>query len=224
MKNYISVILLILFSIHSFAQIDIGRNLQDNFLIFNTKRMLDSKGENIDLTLVKGSPYLNKNFENGFVIMHKTNDTLPLNMRYNIFADEMEVTLEEKINLSSVQKRNDISIKLREKDFYYYEGQGYFEVLLKGKYNLLLKYHSVFVEEEPGKTPMHQSKPAMFKVKNNFFMEKDGILTEIPSSNKGFYELLNHQKEKLKEYIKEHQFSISNQQDLIKIILFYNSL
>lgn len=202
MKFFFTGIILVLFSIHSFTQIDIGGKLQDNFLIFNTKRMLDSKGNNIDMTLVKGSPYLNKNFESGFVIMHKTNDTLPLNLRYNMFADEMEVKLDEKNNLSSVQKKIDISIKLAEKNFYYFEGNGYYEVLFKGKHSLLLKSQSIFIEEEPGKTPMHQSKPAMFKVENTFFIEKDGILSEIPSSNKGFYELLNHQKKNYKNLLK----------------------
>lgn len=224
MKNFIVVLLLILYGIQSYAQVNIGTKLQENFLIFNTRKMLDAKGNNIDLSLVKGSPYLNKYFESGFVIVQKTNDTLPLNLRYNIFADEMEVKLDEKNNLSSVQKKIDISIKLAEKDFYYYEGNGYYEVLFKGKYSLLLKYQSIFMEEEPGKTPMHQSKPAMFKLKNTFFIMKDGIFTEVPSSNKGFYELLSNQKEKLQEFVKENKLKITNQQDLIKIIKFYNTL
>jgi hypothetical protein len=223
MKNLIWILIILNLSITINAQ-HLAR-LDKTILEMNYRGSLDYLGKKINLNQVKGSPYLNANFEKGYIVLNELKDTLQTRLRYNIYSDEIEVKVDSTNAISALKKANDIACHFSNKDFVYIENSGYFQLLSKGKATLYLQYKSEFQDAQPGlKPPMQEEIPAKFTTKKTYFIFLDGVMNEVPFMKSKFYRIFGELEEKIKQYADDHKLKFSNEGDLIKIVAYYNTL
>lgn len=182
-----------------------------------------------------GSPYVNSNFELGNIYLNSKLIIENVPLRYNAFADEMEF----KESLNDLDEDSKALIKSPEVDleigntlyvFVPYQGGveegGYFEVLIRGKkYDLFKKYNKKFSEGRKAQTSMSKDIPAKFTDNPVFFIVSDeGIFYELPTKRRAFSKIFLNKENEIDNYIKNNRLNVQKEQDLIKIINYFNNL
>jgi hypothetical protein len=174
------------------------------------------------------SMYLNKNWSKGKIIL---NDNTVINeklLRYNLYSQQMEF-INDKDTAALGNPDEIASINFDEHSFIYndYEchnklKKGYFEVLIDGNCKLLLfrciKYK--YIEE--------CADPNAELIKETFYMEKKYFIVkgnkpaiQIPKKKKDVIELFSDKKD-MNSFIKKNKIKIDKQDDLIKLVNYYN--
>jgi len=209
-----------------FGQNTDARFLQNIQLSVLGDKQTDSK---IDISNIKGSPYLNSEFINGEVT--STNNTTINNvpLRYNIYSGEMEFEGEEKKTFY-LEKSTVKNIKIGDSEFIYKiyllnnkMSRSYFEILYHGKATLLKRYRMIFESAKPPK-PYQDPVPAQFKTASpDFYIAFGDNEAKRIFSSKELVETLPDKKAETVAYIKKNKLKVNNQEDLIKILQFYNS-
>lgn len=183
-------------------------------------------------TFIEGSQYLDELWEDGTLILK--NDTLieGLKFRYNIYAHEMQLRIKED-TLAFTRPDLIRTLVFKNRTFIYGEytnnkitGKDYFELLVDGKYNLLLKREVTFIPQSPPSTPL--SGGYLYDrmiLKEYIYLQKNGSDAIFVKSNKKsiLSQLGDHQSELLK-YIQKEKISFKENKDIAKLIIYYNSL
>jgi hypothetical protein len=194
------------------------------------------KGVNYDDTdTYSGTPYNHPSYLPGNV--YKDNELLATEvaLRYNAMADEMEIkesltTPDEQAKV--LTKSPDIFVKINS-DIYVFvpykggiEGGGYFHVLHEGsKYDLFKKPSKKFTPEKKASSSITRDTPANFSDRPVYYIvTKDGKFYELPSTRSKKLKVFAENKDLIKDYVKEMDLDINEENDLIKIIQYYDSL
>ncbi|MCF6296658.1 MAG: hypothetical protein L3J08_01520 [Flavobacteriaceae bacterium] len=182
-----------------------------------------------------GTPYLNKEFQNGTI--YKNGITLAHNVgiRYNASKDLFEIkkTSVLKDDQAKVLKTtNDLTIKLNNKKFIYLsptEGnsaQGYFIMVSKGeKASVLKKAKKMYIPGQKAYNSLASPIAANYKEKITLYLyTSEGKLIEFPKSKKGKINAFQKHSKELKIYTKENKLNLNKEAGLIKLCKYYNSL
>lgn len=180
---------------------------------------------------VSGSPYFSEKFQRGTIYKNNTVLKSNINLRYNASRDLVEIEFNQ--NQSKIL-RNSSSIYavINNKQYVYIqdtldeENNGYFIALHKDqKMSLYKKQEKIFREGKKSINSMTSDIPATYKTKETLFLVNDkGILQELPKSKNGkIKSFTNHIKE-LKLYVKENNLNINKENQLIKLVTYYNTL
>lgn len=228
MATKVSLLLLIIlyfFISNAYAQAQAGRNVDDHLLIKESKKALyDTEGT------VEGSPYLHDSFIAGEVHFEKGKPaTVP--MRYNIYRDYMEYQQQGQTYVLDPSGRikkvtiNDV-VFLVEK----YENKGkatfgYFTLLDSGKVSLLTKQVVIFHEQKEPKALESDVTPAKYARAANafYFKTTGGVITKIENLKK-FVSGLPDKQDEVMQFAKAEKLSTRKEDELKKLIQFYNSL
>lgn len=216
-RSFLSfVALLWTFSLGFAQSSQVGINLHDHLLIREVAR---TQGD-ISLKKFEGSPYLNDELVPATVSTEKIK-FIPVPMRYNIADDEMEYLvgslrylLDPDPNIKRIEIGKDVFVVAKERKY------GFYQLKLEGDLSVVAK---LVVNVRPENELM--SIPAKYSRQSDtyYVMLKDGTVTKV-SNVKRFLDLLPEKKNEVARYAKDEKLSAGNDDDLIALVTFYNSL
>jgi hypothetical protein len=186
---------------------------------------------NLTFDDIKGTPYLSADFAVGTV--WTTDDVVykDIPLRYNCYFGVMEF----KKDNSSYELKPEEKIKRVEfggqvfayKEFEANNGgtnKSFCKVLSEGKALLCVRFSVKFYEPEPLKG-FAESKPARF---DNFTKDYYVSFNNSPAkqilTKKKLIEILADKKDKVESFISKQKLSVKKEEDLKKIVTYYNSL
>ncbi len=180
---------------------------------------------------IDGSPYYHKDFIEGAIITKDgvKYDKIPL--RYNAYDDRMEYKHKSGIAFYFTRPEDYKEIIIEDTHFVYGDFTNgkdlipsYYELMNDGKVSLLKKTKRSLREAEPAK-PFSDPKPAKFVSKPDmYFILKDGKKLYEIKNGKAIISILKDKKEEISAYIKANKLKAKKENDLIKIISYYNEI
>ncbi len=195
------------------------------------QEVLNIGNKNLTLEDIKGNPYLVEKFEIGILKYTDSTEIGKLPMRYNAYNDEIEVDYQDGAKLLS--KFIPISVIVNDKEFRILDymdnsstKKGFFiEKLRNTNCSLYVRYEKTLKLPEEAKTSFHKSESPKFIEKKHYyiqFVNQTPIRLKLKKS-KILQHFKLHQK-KLKEFCSEKKLDLKNENDLIILINYYNSL
>jgi len=182
-----------------------------------------------------GTPYGNPIFLLGKI--YEKNKLIASNyaLRYNAFADEIEVkeTLyAEDSEIKALTKTPDLYVKIMNNMYVYVvrneviEYPGYFLVLHVGNNcNLYKKIVKKYYPAKKAKTSFEQDVPANFIDRSVYYLvTTDGKFKEFGSSKSKKLSVFNDKESEIKKYINKANLDINNEDDLLKIVKYYDTI
>lgn len=198
---------------------------------FYSKKMIETNlsGNHYDISNIMGSPYLNNDFQTGDILTTSNTYYDGISLRYNIYNDDMEYKGKDE-NIYSLEKSTITIVNIGDTEFIYKAysnngtiGRSFFEVLSKGKITLLKQYHVRFEQEQPAKA-FADPVPAKFNsTRSDYYILIGEHEPKRISNFKDMIELLPDQKSEIEKYIKSNKLKFGSQEDISKIIAYYNS-
>ncbi|GGG94492.1 hypothetical protein GCM10011416_09790 [Polaribacter pacificus] len=185
-------------------------------------------------TTIKGSPYIQDDYERGSISNFK--DVI-LSIKYNGYGDYMEVLRNGKVQYFLPSKEYPYEVQLLGSSKLYKAFQfrkkkevvyGFFRLLtINQKSNLLIREEVSKTEAVKPKTGYSTYTPAKFKRESDaFFINFDGsdLAQEVPRRKKDFIKLFGDAAKDVDSYIKKEKLNIKKERDLLRILSFYNQL
>lgn len=182
-----------------------------------------------DNSTIEGSPFLNDEFSDGGIIFKE--NILTAQIRYNVAQEQMEILLRGK--KYALQDGFEVFIggKKYKKLEYYRDGKkflGYFEIITdpESKTAVLLKKSLKRVRPGQAVGAMRPATSPKYVDHSDFYLQlMNSRPIEVEGRRKKFLKAFpKEHRGMVKSYMKENKYSSRNEQDLIKIVSFYNSL
>lgn len=183
-----------------------------------------SKISDVNYSDIKGSPYMNKNFVNGTLIMNN-NKKIETNLRYNIFNDALESKQNGK--MLNVNKNSNIKEVIIDGKCYCLiildnlPSKTIVEKIYDHKLKLYLKHQVSFKKAEFAK-PYVDPKP------NRFISSNPKLYFKTPFNEslirikraKDFTKIFPNSSSQIKKYIKKNKIKIDNKEQLIQLVSY----
>lgn len=207
------------------AQATAGRNIDDHLLIKEAEKAIGGKVyENIE-----GTPYLSETFAQGEVFFDKGRRALPV--RYNIYDDWIEYQQNNQTYILDADARIK---KVRFDDYTFivekYESKGkikrgYFTLLDSGKVMLFSKKIVTYRERQDAKALESASTPAKYSRASDVYFYKigNGELQKVDNI-KNLVASFPDKQEELNRFVKKEKISPRKEEELRKLVRYYNSL
>jgi len=184
-------------------------------------KMLDQ----VDLSGIDGTPYLNGEFEKGFVVTKDSVQYAGLDLRYNIYNDVIEF------------KKNDLAMELNESFPFLYavvndqafvkadNEDGYFQVVASGDVYLLKKLKMKFVDPKPASGYQSFKRPSFSELKPDYYIEKQigGDAFQIKNAD-DLAKIFADKAGEIKAFVKKEKVKADKETDLLKVLNYYNSI
>jgi len=176
----------------------------------------------------EGSPYLDDwKLADIKLKNHKTISGVML--RYSVYSDQM---LYQENNVAyTIGAPDSISeILLSNKVFIYREYQkakktkkGFFELVLDGKVSLLNKYEIELIRANYNVALNSGNKNDRLILEQQLYLQLDNQIVPLDKKDV-LFEILQDKNKAVKDYMNKEKLSIKKQQDVIKILTYYNQL
>jgi hypothetical protein len=184
-------------------------------------------------TTTVGDPFLYKKFHEGEIIF-KNGETYKLNLRYDIYSDQVHLKDNDKIyGIIHPEALASISIdtlKLLYCNFVRSPADqsfeaGYFILKTDGKCKLLVRKKIRIQDSEPPKG-LQEARPSRFVAMDDaYYVKQEGKSTAVRiNGKKDLLTVLEDRKEEINRLIKSEKLKAKSEADLTKIVTFYNSL
>jgi hypothetical protein len=197
------------------------------------------KGGTEESEKIEGSQYIHDRWHLGKMSLTtgKTIDTLQF--RYNAFKDKMEFVYHgdaylldkpERVKRIKLLDYNDNVVK---QEFVYHpyingnnkKKKGYFQLLVEGDYNLLVKYECRLMQPNYNLALDAGNKVPRLVHTRHYYLKEDGEpARKIKDKWKNFLAQFGNQREKIEKYSNYLDLNPKYEEDLIKIIRYANSL
>jgi len=234
MKKFYFIIAVLTTSITFSQQMQAGRmsaQTERQFLDIinksrNTVTLKDSE--------IVGTKYFNENFVPGKIAQNNVEFSKEFQMRYNAYADEIEVN--NGVDIDVLAKDSSISCTIGEQQYNYlpykeanseFSKMGYLTILFEGKNLQLYKREvKIFKEGRKARTSLTTSIPPKLVDFEHFVISQNN---ETPSIIKLKEKVLlnlfpEELRPKLKQYLKENKLKLKNKSDLISFIAHCDNL
>lgn len=183
-----------------------------------------------EFNIIKEDAYSNPNFVEGNIYQDDKILKSQVPMRYNAFSDEIEIA-SDGTNYSALMKDPSIYVKIA-KDIYVFipyngsnEKGGYFNIIADGKtYDLYKKTTSVFQAPVLASTSYGKDRPASFIKESKYYLMNNGTLYELPNNSSKILKVMGAKKEEVKTFVKQNNLELSNETDLSKLVVYFDSL
>jgi hypothetical protein len=224
MNTKFLVLLVFIFSNSLWSQNNTFAIQNSNFLVFISANSFDEPKSNI-----QGSQYINKDFlPSSFSCLSEK--TPPI--RYNVFKDEMEFILDNKLYYA--KKVDSCVIAVGNNSYRYFDSydkenkSGYMMILNKmnnAKYTLYKKEKIKFVPEYIPNSTYGKEKPASYVIdKSKYYILMPDGMAELPMKKSELLKLFPNHKESIESFINDKKTSFSQESKLIELIDFINTL
>ncbi len=201
-------------------------NTTEPLIILNSQALRDVYKE------VQGSPFLFDKWSKGSITT-KQNVKEDVNLLYNEVEDRILLKVQEgeadnfvdRIDaFTIVDKENGSALRKFKSGFLptkYSSEKTFFEVLIDGKARLLKKNEKVIAENRE-----YSGKIARTVVDNtNYYIALgDNVPVKVKANDQSVAKLLDFQNNQIAQYIKSNKPNLKQEDDLVKLITYYNSL
>lgn len=176
----------------------------------------------------EGSPYLD---DWKLADIHLRNDKTisGLMIRYNVYSDQM-LYLENDVAYTIGAPDSISEILLSNKVFIYREyrkanktKKGFFELIFKGKVSLLIKYEIEFIRANYNVALNSGNKNDRLILEQQFYLQQEKQIVPLDKRDR-FFEVFQDKNKAVSDYMNKEKLSIKKQQDVIKILTYYNQL
>jgi len=187
-------------------------------------------GNSLKLSDIKGTPFLEEDFNPGKITTRDGVVYTDIPLRYNGYTDDLEFRKGED-NYNIDPKTNVKRAEFGGRTFSclsYDDGKkikdGFFEILTEGKAILLVKYTVKFLEKDEVKA-FAEPKPARFDpALKEYYITIDNAPAQLISNKKGLLEMFGDKKGSVETYISKNKIPVRGDDALTKIVVYYNSL
>lgn len=187
-------------------------------------RVNSNSGKSLTYDDIKGTPYYGKGYS--VAKFSGSSETAPA--RYNSYLDQVEFTKEDKV---FVLPKNDafsrivfdnskeVLVNLNTDD----DLSGYFFELVDGENLLYKKVKTKFVDVVPASNSYASDRPATFKSLDPvyYIKTKNGFIKN-PKNQKEIIANFPDKKESLNTFFKENKIKFDKEEDLKKLVTFFN--
>lgn len=182
---------------------------------------------------IKGSPYLNEQWTAGQVWLD--GDSIPGSflMRYNIYGNEMQFIFNaDTFAIGNPLLINDLDLdgrRFKYLAFMYNDNpnMAFFETLVEGKWRLLARHQVVLQAGREPMTPYHpQNEYDRFVHQVIYYLQTadNPSPQPAPNSKREWLVLAASKQEQVNSYIKNNKLKVNRQEDLKRLVAFYNTL
>ena len=235
MKKSIIVLFSIFFATQMFSQRNFGTVVNEYLRQYQFDKTTKIKDIDLETLNYVGSPYANERFTGGEIYHNNKLIAENVPLRYNALMDEVEFKPSFETpdkDSKALMKTPDIDIRIGQQVFIFvpYQGGlekgGYFEVLVKDdKYDLFKKYNKKYSEERKAQTSMTRDIPAKFTDNPEYFLiSPSGSFYQLNIKKKGFTKVFSEKQSQVDAFIKENKLDERNENHLIEIVKYFNSL
>ena len=177
----------------------------------------------------EGTPYLNLDWEPADILLKNGKTIQDLMIRYNVLENKM--LYQDKGKTYVVGTPDSIAeIKFLNKIFLYIPFEknhttenGFFEIVSKGKVNLLRKYEIEVLRANYSMQFDTGFKNDRLSLNQELYLQKDDHAAVANRKNK-LLEILSDKKNEVTHFINQEKLSVKDQEDLFKILSYYNQL
>lgn len=212
----------VLFTCHTFFAQQVGiREL--NRVTDNLLREKQNQTKNAE-----GSQYVSE----GFFMVNTPDFDRPFLARYNAFTDKIEVKDEgvlkpnKEITISSEDSKNNyVYVDYVDKENA--TQTGYLNLIKKNtKFNLLKRERIILEPASQPSNSYEQYRPARFKKMEPeyYYRIGDTAAQLLPKKKKDLEKLAPGKEKELNDFIKNNKISLSKEEDLIKLVVFLDSI
>jgi hypothetical protein len=223
MKNHF-LITILLYALPNliFGQVQVTSDLN-----IRNPEILIIRNTRLSYKEIAGNPYLTDSFVVSKIFM-KNKQIVEMKLRYDIYADEIEIW--NKSQIYYLVKAGFDSIIMNNLKIVYLDFKAkskltytYFVTIVEDKYSLLQRKRVEFCEEDKA-SPYSEIRPARFEVKRDVYYMKDGSNPAVEIENKSdFKKEFPSLYKKAESLIKKQSINFSKQNDLIILTKFLNS-
>lgn len=220
----------------TFSQFSKAQKYLYSYDIFGTNQLMEKiyneKGEystnQLDYDVIEGNPFLWNEFIKGEILTTDSILYTDIELRYDTYSESMQINYKNKI--FTLDNTLDIKqIKIQDQYFHRLNHidnsdslNTYFKLLVDDSCRLYVRYKVKFYDKEKS-NGFNTPKPARFgKIYSNYYISTNTSLQPI-DTKKIFFNFIRDDGE-LKAYIKKEKLKFNNEDDLIKIIKYYNHI
>jgi hypothetical protein len=186
---------------------------------------------------IKGTPYLFDTWKEGNIFLKDSSLIRDINIKYNIYTDDV-LYLNSKSGDSLIIDRHridafeiqgdssadlllfrDISLKPGSKD-----KSTFARVLYNGKTKLLIKYIKVFIKADYKGAYTAGRRYDEYTDNSQYYIIKDNELNRIRLNKKAIIKVLADRENEIKSFIDKEGTALDNENDVIKLLEYYDSL
>ncbi|PCJ97904.1 MAG: hypothetical protein COA50_02945 [Flavobacteriaceae bacterium] len=180
--------------------------------------------------VVKGTPYLDKTYKMGAIILNNNTTTKSL-MRYNIFRDYFELMdAQQQHSILGKEYHNDVILEGRTYKFIDYldrgkPASGYFIVHSNGKTMLYSKFSKTITKyEKPAHGYESFSSPKFINHFEYYIKRENKPAKKVDLNKRDVLYTIEDKFTILKAYVKEHKLRLKTEEEVIHLLTFYDSL
>lgn len=223
MKLKLIFVILFVLQTNSYSQMVIGG--LENVEMMSTLLRSDS-----DLSKdVEGSPYLKKEFTQGFI----GNISQPVLLRYNSFKDEYEYkSVSDSIFI--IPKKTELNpvVTLGKKAFFtnYFsengeKSSGYLIEVYSKKIKIFKNEKIILIPAEQPKNGYDSYKPARFKITNpKYYIQLNEDVVPFPKNKKALINLFPYKENEIIDFLKINKINLSKEEDMKKLVTFLETI
>ncbi|SIT88063.1 hypothetical protein [Pontibacter indicus] len=176
---------------------------------------------------VKGSPYLDDAWQEGWVKMQDGKAYLGVRLKYDQVADELMFANGRGEAQFFVQPVKEFELKKRLFRSGYAPADdtppsAFYEVLADGP-TQLLKWTFKWVHEEVPYGSATKVK-SILEQQNYYLADRNGKLTKLKKDRRSLLQALGGKQAELEQYTRTNRLDLRKEQDMTKLVMYYNSL
>ncbi|HJX70815.1 MAG TPA: hypothetical protein VJ346_02650 [Bacteroidales bacterium] len=184
---------------------------------------------------VKWTPYLNDEWQTGDVYFPDGTEIIQINIRYNVYKDELEFknSTSGETFIINRDKINGFRIHEPEDSLYFEyfslkpdkpEEKSFVQILYNGGTRLLLKHKKQFIKADyQGAYSTGNKYDEYLDDKDYYLVKDDGVYRKIKLNKKSVLSALEDSQAALKEYALKHMINFARPEDIIRLLVFYDS-
>lgn len=233
MKNFI-LLLLFVFGLSniSMGQVTLSYELRETIDFYRTNKFITESGNNqLSMKKVKGSPYLNDEFENGSIYTVQRIQYTGIPLRYNIFNDELEFKTPAN-EIQALATPEIVEKAVFGQTHLVYSAytnnnkikKGFFVVLEEGKAMLYSKPGVVFKEATEPAAYKEAEPPTFNKKADDYYIRIGTAPAQMIGNKKELLAAFPDNKDKIESYIDKNKVKTNKSESLRELVKYYNSL
>jgi hypothetical protein len=233
MKNYF---LTLFFAINlvsfSYAQLPLSYDIREKMDFYNANKFIGGEFKSIlNEENIVGSPYLNREFENGSIYTVQQQQYNDIQLRYNIYNDDLEFKTPDNqimaLAAPEIVEKAVLGNNVLTYSHYFMANKtktGFFLIVEEGKATLFAKPVVAFQKStEPA--AYKEAEPAKFVKKPDEYYIRIGAEQAVPiSSKKDLIASFPDNRDKIESFINKNKIKTNKVEGLKEVVMYYNSL
>lgn len=220
----IFTVLFLFLSMSSFAQDDAINTMNSNATRYNMNgsgMWVTSKP--LDRT-IQGSPYLFPGWEGSFLISSKEDKQYKLfNLNYNLLTKKLETVMgKDSVFQYDISKID--YVKSFNRKYKVINSELYLELIFGEKASLLKGFSAVVIDGVISPLTQQYTTPNRYVQKTKYFYLKGETFLEIKLKKKDVLSAFEDKADQIKKYAKDSNLSFGDENDVISLFRYYNTL